>query len=465
MTAITDPPHSAQGPAQPRVLPTLNSDGTRRWIRPKTFHGRYHTLRRVVGYTLVLLFAAMPFIKLGGKPIVLLDVPRREFNLLGTTFLPTDSVLLMLLLLAFFLGIFLTTALFGRVWCGWGCPQTVYLELFFRPIEQWLEGSRGKQLKLDREGPNGRRVLKLLIFAVLSVGVANIFLAYFVGVERLKLWVTESPFLHPTPFLIVLGTSALVFFDFAYFREQMCTIVCPYARLQSVLLDKQSLVIGYDNKRGEPRTSGRSKGGDCIDCKACVVACPTGIDIRAGLQMECVACAQCVDACDSVMKKISKPLGLIRYASQRELNGQKAGSWLRPRVLMYPALLAAVLAALWHFGAGRKDAEVTVLRGIGAPFVVEGNAVRNQLRVKVRNRASEAKSFHISVNNLPAATLVAPENPVHVPPGQQSTIGLFITLPKHAFERGVLEVALQIQDAQGNSQLVPYRLLGPVGAP
>jgi cytochrome c oxidase accessory protein FixG len=417
----------------------------------------------VVAWGLILLFSGLPFVKVGGKPLVLFDIPAREFTLFGATFLPTDGVLLMLLLLAFFLGIFLITALLGRVWCGWGCPQTVYLEFVFRPIEQWLEGSRGQQLKLDRDGPNVRRLLKLLVFAGLAVVVANIFLAYFVGVDRLSLWVTRSPFEHPTPFLVVFAASALVYFDFVYFREQMCTIVCPYARLQSVLLDKNSVVVGYDRSRGEPRSRGRSTGGDCIDCQACVVACPTGIDIRKGLQLECIACAQCVDACDGVMTKIGKPSGLIRYARQRWFAGRATGSWASPRVLMYPVLLVAVLAGLWHFGRDRSDVEVTVLRGIGAPFTLEGESVRNQLRVKLRNRAADAGSFEIALLDVPNALLIAPENPVKLRAGEQSTVGLFVVLPRTAFERGVREIQVRIRDSQGKDHIMPYRLLGPSG--
>src|SRR6187549_3869066 len=322
---------------QERLLPTLNADGTRNRIRPRLYPGRLHARRRGVAWALIALFVALPFLRVGGQPAVLLDVVERKFHLFGRTFLATDGVLLMLLMLSIFATVIWATALVGRAWCGWGCPQTVYMEFLFRPIERLFEGKREAQLELDKHGASTRRLLKNLVFLLLSFVLANVFLSYFVGTHALRAWVTESPSKHLAGFLVVAVTTGLVFFDFAYFREQMCTVICPYARLQSVLLDRSSLVIGYDGKRGEPRSKGKQKpgNGDCIDCQACVVACPTGIDIRQGLQLECIACAQCVDACDSIMTRIHKPLGLIRYAGQNTLeSGQKAAPLLRPRVVI-----------------------------------------------------------------------------------------------------------------------------------
>ena len=287
-------------PAPERVLPTLNADGTRNRIRPKLYDGKWYRRRLIVGWLLIVTFVGLPFLSVRGKPAILLDVPHRRFHLFGETFLPTDGVLLMLLMLSILLGVVLVTAVVGRAWCGWGCPQTVYMEFVFRPIERLFEGGRNDQLKLDRGGVlPGRRVLKNLVFLLLSALVANVFLAYFVGVDALARWVRQSPAEHPVPFLVMAGTAGLVFFDFAYFREQMCTVICPYARLQSVLLDKDSIVIGYDGRRGEPRTHGKARAGagptgDCIDCNQCVNVCPTGIDIRNGTQLECVNRMHCL---------------------------------------------------------------------------------------------------------------------------------------------------------------------------
>ena len=443
-----------------RVLPTLNNDGTRRWVRPKLYKGRHYWRRFAVAWALIVLFVALPFIRIGGAPAVLFDIPARKFHLFGMTLLSTDGVLLMLFLLVVFVALFLVTAVWGRVWCGWGCPQTVYLEFVFRPIEQWLEGSRGKQLKLDREGPNLRRVIKFGLYVVLSVLVANVFLAYFVGVDRLGRWMTQSPSLHPGPFVIVAVVSGLVFFDFVYFREQMCTVICPYARLQSVLLDKSSLIIGYDTKRGEPRGQGKARGGDCIDCKACVIACPTGIDIRDGLQLECVACAQCVDACDSVMTKIGKPVGLIRYASETWFETYVRPGLLRARVLIYPIILLVLVVGLLVVGRAQQRSEITVLRGIGAPFVEQGELVRNQLRIKFHNRTATESAFYLSLDDEGVSQLIAPENPVRVPAGEQASAGAFVLTPRDQFVDGLRPVVVKVEDETG-ARYLDYKLLGP----
>lgn len=449
-------------PSPERVLPTLNADGTRRRVRPKLSQGRYYSRRRVVAWALIAAFALLPFLKLNHKPLILLDVVRREFTLFGRTFLATDGVLLMLLLLCVFAGIVTVTALAGRVWCGWACPQTVYMEFLFRPLERLFEGNRAAQLRLDKRGGGARRVLKNVVFLVLGALLGNLFLSYFVGVETLVHWMTSSPSEHPAPFVVMAVTSALVFFDFAYFREQMCTVVCPYARFQSVLLDTQSLVVGYDRRRGEPRTKGKPRPdrGDCIDCNACVVTCPTGIDIRDGLQLECIACAQCADACDRVMDRIGKPRGLVRYGSPRGLEGGQKSRLLRTRTAIYLAGLAGLAGALVVAGQGAPF-DVTLLRGLGAPYVLQqGGDIQNQIRIKVRNRASETRSFDITLDAAPGVRMIAPENPLDVPAGGQRTTTVFVVAPPLGFTKGEQPIGFSVS-SDGSSQTVEYRLLGP----
>jgi cytochrome c oxidase accessory protein FixG len=449
--------------APERVLPTLNSDGTRNRIRPRLYPGPLLNRRRAVGWALVVLFVGLPLLRIGGKPAILLDVVRREFSLFGRTFLATDGVLLMLLMLTIFAAVFWTTALVGRAWCGWGCPQTVYMEFLFRPIERLFEGKRDSQLQLDKRGMSMRRALKNVVFLALSLVLANVFLAYFVGTDALRAWVTEAPSKHMAGFLVVAVTTGLIFFDFAYFREQMCTVICPYARLQSVLLDRSSLVIGYDEKRGEPRSKGKQKpgNGDCIDCQACVVACPTGIDIRQGLQLECIACAQCVDACDSIMARIHKPSGLIRYAAQETLESGGKVSLLRPRVLIYSVLLLGLLSILTRSLMVKPGAEVTILRGIGAPFSESGAQVVNQIRIKIQNRGGALQKYHVQLSDLPSAQLISPEDPLTVAAGEQRTTSVFVLAPQSVFTRGSRAVHFRISDDHGYRSEFPYELLGP----
>lgn len=449
--------------APERVLPTLNADGTRNRIRPRPYAGRLLRARRAVAYGLMALFVGLPLLRIHGKPAVLLDVIHRQFILLGHTYLATDGALLMLLMLVIFLSIVLITALVGRAWCGWGCPQTVYMEFLFRPIERLFEGPREAQLRIDKQGTNLRRALKNVVYLALAFLLANVFLSYFVGTDALRRWMLEAPSEHWGGFLVVLVTTGLVFFDFAYFREQMCTVICPYARIQSVLLDPKSLLIGYDARRGEPRSKGKAKvsgHGDCIDCQACVVTCPTGIDIRQGLQLECIACGQCADACDSIMAKINKPSGLIRYSSQLALETGKPTSKLRPRVVIYSVVLAGLVAALLLTGNSRPSAEVTILRGLGAPFSVSGDEVVNQLRLKVSNRGEKPRTFTVKISDMPEAKLVAPELPLLVGPSEQGAASFFVVAPRSAV-RGSRHVHLQVGDANG-SELVSYTLLGPL---
>lgn len=495
-------PTSALAPSSnDRVLSTLNRDGSRRWLRPRPMPGRFMSARRVVAYLLIGIFAAIPYIQLHGKPLVLLDLPARRFTILGTTFLPTDTLLLALLLIGIFVTIFLMTALLGRVWCGWACPQTVYLEFVFRPIERFFEGTPGRRrsglsrlrLLAPLQGTPVAKALKLATYVVVAGFVAHIFLAYFVGVERLAQWVRQSPLEHPGPFLVMLATTGLMLFDFVFFREQTCIVACPYGRFQSVMLDRQSLIVSYDTARGEPRgplrasprtgiapgtAPGATPGdvalrvvgadlgtsatkGDCVDCGMCTACCPTGIDIREGLQMECVGCAQCIDACDAVMDKVGKPRGLIRYSSQAAMAGERH-RLLRPRVVVYPALLAAIVTIFVLVLARSGSFDVTVLRGLGRTFTeLPDGLVGNPVRVKIVNRTDAPATFAISASGPADIRVEAGDSSVVLDPAEARTVPMIVAAPRGAFHDGRCRVSIDVSDAGGRRIARPFELLGP----
>ncbi len=311
--------------------------------------------------------------------------------------------------------------------------------------------------------------MKYGVFGVLSMFLAHTFLAYFVGVEALRHWITRSPSEHPLAFLVMAGTTALMLLDFGWFREQVCLVACPYGRFQSVLLDRRSLIVGYDHRRGEPRgmfrfrrgPEGAGRWGDCIDCGACVITCPTGIDIRDGLQMECIHCTQCMDACDATMTRIGRPLGLIRYSSKDELSGEPRRV-LRPRIVLYPLLLVLIWGTFSVALARREPVDVTVLRGLGTPWsVLPSGEVSDQIRVKIVNRRGSDQHYRIELADAGRLKLVAPDNPLMVGAGKTATATVFVIATRDAFDDGRRDVHFRISDDAGFSTAVPYRLLGP----
>lgn len=412
--------------------------------------------------------------------MVLLDLTTRHFTLFGSTFLPTDTLLLALLMVSIFVTIFLLTALLGRVWCGWACPQTVYMEFVFRPIERLFDGSPGRTRSGPLAGKAYSMPLKYAMYFAVAVFLAHIFLAYFVGIDNLKVWVTRSPLQHPASFLVMVAVTALMLLDFTFFREQVCIILCPYGRFQSALLDRQSLVVSYDRLRGEPR--GKKAGadvslkvidgaaprtGDCVDCSMCVTTCPTGIDIRNGLQMECINCTQCIDACNSVMTKLKRPLGLIRYSSQAKISGEKPHI-LRPRVVIYPIVLLVVLTAFMAVLFNRAPVDITILRGVGRPFIeLPGELIANPVKLKFVNRSEHDADFNIVLSGVQGISLKIDENPIHLKAGEFKTIAAMFVIPAKQFNGDgppVTVMVTQVKAAAGTPEFYTtarFRLMGP----
>jgi cytochrome c oxidase accessory protein FixG len=447
------------------VLSTLNQDGSRRWVRPRIVHGKWWKRRAVVAWSLILLFNVLPWITIAGKPLFRLDVVAREFTFFTVSFRPTETLLLTLLLLIVFLSIFLMTALFGRVWCGWGCPQTVYLEYLFRPLEKMICGpnlAKGKPVPIER------RVMSIVATGLVCLHLAHTFLAYFVGPQEVLSWSLGSPSEHIAGFLIVMGVTGLMMFDFLYFREQMCILACPYGRLQSVLLDRKSLIVGYDEKRGEPRGKLKKASasaeaeplGDCIDCGWCSAVCPTGIDIRKGLQMECIHCTECIDACDTVMDKIEKPRGLIRYSSQDGLEGGKQGV-LRPRVILYPLVLTIIISLfVWQLSS-MQSAILLPRRVLGQPYTkTEDGRIRGIVAFRLENRSGEARTYQVESED-PRFELIAPTFPMELADSESRDFTIIVLSPRDAFERGKAEVPFRFQDGVDFDLARARNVVGP----
>lgn len=383
-------------------LTAINDDGSRYIIHPADVKGRLTFWRKLSAYFLIVVYATLPWIDIGGYPALFLDTDAMRFHFLGLTFASQDLWLAFFLISGLGFGLFYVTALLGRIWCGWACPQTVFLEHVYRRVERWIEGDAIKRRKLDASGWGFERIwkrgLKHVLFVGISFALAHMFMAYFVSVPGLWKMMQEAPAENWKVFIFVFAYSAVLYFNFAWFREQLCIVICPYGRLQSALIDEHSLVIGYDEKRGEPRGKAKTVGaGDCIDCNRCVQVCPTGIDIRQGLQMECIGCSACVDACDSVMDKLKRPRGLIRYDSMEGLEGRKT-KYVRPRMILYTVLLLIGATVLLFSLRGLGDATMTAWRAPGSPFYVDELVVRNQFLVRVTNTQNGSGIYSLEVD-------------------------------------------------------------------
>jgi cytochrome c oxidase accessory protein FixG len=377
-------------------IATVDAQGKRVWLYPKKPSGAHHRARVFVSAGLLSLLFAGPFITIGGRPLLLLNVFERRFVIFGQVFWPQDFVLLALLLIIFFVFIILFTVVYGRIWCGWMCPQTLFMEMVFRKIEYWIDGDANEQRRLKKE-PYGllkgfRKILKQTIFLAISILIAHTVMAYLIGPLETFAIISQSPADHVAGF-VGLSAFTLIFYSvFAFFREQACVVVCPYGRLQSVLLVRDSVVVAYDWLRGEPRSKLRknqekeAKTGDCIDCKLCVHVCPTGIDIRNGTQLECVNCTACIDACDDVMIKIDKPKGLIRYTSHAaiEKGNQKI---FTARAMGYSAVLLALMGIFGFTLLTRSDVETTILKVPGTLYQrSEKGTITNLYNVEFVNK-------------------------------------------------------------------------------
>ncbi|HMM35262.1 MAG TPA: cytochrome c oxidase accessory protein CcoG [Thermoanaerobaculia bacterium] len=453
------------------LLYSMSADGKRKFIRPVLHRGRYWKVRRAMAWSLFVLFVALPLVPLGGHPAVHLDLGQRLFHVLGTTFHPTDNVLLLLFGFGVIVTVFFVGSTFGRMWCGYACPQTVYLEFFFRPVELFLEGAPPAQRKLNAAPMSARKAgiktAKWAIWALLALLLASTFVAYFVSWKGLLAGLA-SPGEATGAFGTVAFLTALMLFDFGWFRDQMCTVACPYGRLQSVMADPDTILVGYDAKRGDPKVKVKDRvagvaAGDCIDCRSCVNACPTGTDIRRGLQSECIGTAQCIDACDEVMLGQKKPIGLIKYTSEREEAGGTR-RLVRPRNLIYLALLTLAWGSLAFLLLTRADALVEIVRGGREPYrlLVTGEGA-NQQRLRATNQLDVPQSFSVEVLSPGGARLVLAGGPVDVPPEKVVTVNVVTTVPAEVFRDGQATARYLVTSDRGFRKEIEFLLLGPWG--
>jgi len=382
---------------------TISEDGKRAWVFPKKPSGKFWKYRTYVSYVLLAFLFSAPFIKINGNQFLLFNIMDRRFNIFGFPFWPQDFHLVVISMIIGVIFIALFTVAFGRIFCGWMCPQTIFLEMVFRRIEFLIDGDRGAQIKLNRQPWNAekirKRVIKWIVFFIISFLIANVFLAYLIGSDRLLMYISDGPLQHTSTLISLIIFTAVFYFVFAWFREQVCIIACPYGRMQGVLLDEKSIVVAYDHVRGEGE-KGRKKfrknedrealgNGDCIDCFQCVNVCPTGIDIRNGTQLECVNCTACIDECDSIMEKVDLPKGLIRYASEDEIT-RKAKFKFTPRLKGYTAVLVILIGLLVGMLFLRNDIEATILRLPGQLYEhKEGNVISNVYTYKLVNKTSK----------------------------------------------------------------------------
>ncbi len=416
----------------------LRGDGSRRVIHPADVHGRFNTARKAIFYGLVAFLLSLPWLRMNGRPLVLLDIAERRFFLFGTAFNAQDTSLLFFVLMGMAWLLVFVTTLAGRVWCGWTCPQTVFLEGLFRPIERLIMGTAAKRLTIDASAMTAsvvvRKTLLHIVWVVSAVLVSHAVLSLFVAPTKLAALIRQGPSSSVPTFIFALVTTVLVYFNFAWFREQTCLIVCPYGRLQSALVDEHSLTVGYDKVRGEPRgkvehhvadAPPTEAKGDCVDCKRCVVVCPTGIDIRNGPQYDCIGCTACIDACDEVMDKLHRPRGLVRYDSLEGF-AKKPTRILRSRVLFYAAM--GLLVAMTGFVAlrGRTEYVVNVLRIQGAPYTLEGDDVRNAFELHAVSKRAERTTLLIEPVAQNGIRLVVPLTRITLEPFADRRLPVFV---------------------------------------
>ncbi|NCN26533.1 cytochrome c oxidase accessory protein CcoG [bacterium] len=426
-------------------LQTTDAHGNRVYVHPEDLDGRWKRRRLVVYWILIGLYMLIPWLHYDGKQLILINLPGREFTFFGNTFWGHDVPNLIFVLLGFVFLIAMITSIWGRVWCGWACPQTVFLDSIFRKVEAFVEGKSRQRQALAAApwtlGKITKKSIKWILFTVISLHIVHSFLGYFVGARELFWITTRNPSENWTLFVAMLTLTGIVLFDFGWFREQFCIIMCPYGRFQSIIMDGDSLAVAYDEKRGEPRKSiglPKEEQGDCVNCHQCVKVCPTGIDIRRGLQMECIACTACIDACDNIMEKLHKPPGLIRYTSENALAGKKAPK-VRPRTVIYVLLLLVVMGLAYSSVSHMGDIKTIILRGSQDLYKIKSDGlILNHYKVEFSYTGKQEKSvyMYVDLRDENQVKLVTPLTPYHVKTGRKRSTNIFLQFDPKILDQG-----------------------------
>ncbi len=455
---------------------TIDKEGKRAWIYPKKPAGKFYDKRKWVSYFLLIALLVSPFIKINGNQLFLFNVLERKFSIFGFTFWPQDFYIVVIAMIICIVFVALFTVVFGRIFCGWICPQTIFMEMVFRRIEYWIEGDRGAQIRLNKQEWNAekirKKVSKWIIFFIISFIIANVFLAYILGSDQVLSMVKNGPLNNISTFIALLIFTGVFYFVFVWFREQVCLIACPYGRLQGVLLDEKSIIVAYDYVRGEG-DNGRAKFkknesrpekgyGDCIDCNQCVLVCPTGIDIRNGTQLECVNCTACIDVCDHMMESVSLPKGLIRYASESEI-AKKEKFKFTGRMKGYTAVLGILIGVLAGLLFLRSDVEAKVLRLPGQLFEHKGDNISNVYTYKIANKTIkdfDNVTFKV-VKPEDSKVILVGNQSIKIPKEDMVQGTLFIEIPQRLVEGDKTEVQLEVYDGDQLIDHTKTNFLGP----
>jgi cytochrome c oxidase accessory protein FixG len=436
----------------------LEPDGTRKWIYAKQPKGKWYRRRTIIAWILLAFLVLAPFIKVNGHPFMLLDIPNRRFYLFGLSVWAQDTYIIALVMLITVVSIVLFTVAYGRLWCGWACPQTIFLEFVFRRIEYLFDGNYRKGKPGTSDSPYA--IPKHIVFILTSILITNIMLMWFIGPDGLKSLLTSPISDHWGGFLIMLAVSLFYYWIYAFFREQVCTMVCPYGRMQGVLLDSKSISVVYDYKRGEPR--GAKSTGDCIDCKQCISVCPTGIDIRNGSQLECINCTACIDECGLVMKKVKRPKNLIRYDSVHGIETGKR-SIANSRVYAYTIVLIVLFIILIAVVSGRTKTDTTLIRLTGSMFQqIDSTTYSNIYNAKIINKTGEDKKLNLKLISSEDGRIQVAKEDISVPAQQTFESAVIIKMKEEQLTGRNTKLKVGVYEQNNLLEIIEINFIGPV---